>query len=208
MIKIIGTSHISSEVLEKIRKTIKEEEPDCVALELDANRFEALRRGERVSYKAIKHIGLMNYLLAKLLSLVQVYLGKKTGVMPGAEMLVAARSAAKENADIALIDRDIRITLGRMRTMPLSEKLGIVLSVFKKHELEVKFDLKKVPSEKLVRELIGELRKISPTLCKVLIDERDEYMTRALKELGKKYPKIVVVVGMGHKSGIQRNLRK
>ncbi|MFH1424522.1 MAG: TraB/GumN family protein [archaeon] len=208
MIKIIGTSHVSPQSLKEIDRVIAEVKPDCVALELDRNRFEALKRGDHVNLSAIRYIGLKSYFVAKILSIIQEHLGKKTGVMPGEEMMEAFKAGARSKADIALIDRDIRVTLERMKTIPLREKLKIILGVFKKVPVGEKFDLKKVPSDKLVENMVEHVKEVSPTLYKVLIEERDIHMARVLVELSKKYPKIVAVVGMGHKRGMEKELAK
>lgn len=206
MIKIIGTSHVSPQSLKEIASTIDKLKPDCVAVELDPNRYEALRRGDHVNISAVKYIGFRNYLVAKILSIVQEHLGKKTGVMPGEEMLKAVDMGRKVGADIALIDRDIRITLDRMRMMRLAEKLRILLGVFKKVPVEEKFDLKEVPAEKLVDHLVDHIKTLSPTLYNALIHERDVHMARALYGLSQKYENIVAVVGVGHARGIKREL--
>lgn len=208
MIKIIGTSHISPESLREIDIVIAEVKPDCVAVELDPNRFEALRRGEKINLSAVKYIGFGNYLVAKILSMIQGYLGKKTGVMPGEEMMEAVHMGSKSGADIALIDRDIRITLNRMKRMPLREKIQVFLSFFRRVRVEEKFDINKVPAEKMVEQFMGYLKELSPTLYSALISERDLHMARVLVELSKRYERIVVVVGLGHKKGITRELEK
>lgn len=208
MIKIIGTSHISPESVRKIKRTIKKVKPDLVAVELDPIRFEALRRGETVNISAIRYIGFRNYVVAKFFSWIQRYLGKKTGVMPGTEMLVAVRAAQEVKAKIAFIDQDIRKTLNSLKRMKFREKLGIFFSLFRKVKVKHEFDLRKVPEEELVDELIKYLKETSPTLYEVMIEERDMHMAHCLFNLSKKYEKIVAVVGMGHKKGIEEDLKE
>ncbi len=205
-IKIIGTSHISPESIAKIKRIIKEEMPDCVAVELDPGRLQGLLRKETVSLKSIKYIGMRNFITAKIFSAIQRHLGKKTGVMPGEEMLTAVEMARETKADLALIDQDMLTTLERIKSIPFSEKAKLFLSFFKKSDSEEKIDLRKVPMDKTVEIVIEELKKISPSLYRVLVEERDAHMARNLFELRKKYKKIVAVVGVGHKKGILRNL--
>jgi pheromone shutdown-related protein TraB len=207
MIKIIGTSHISPESLKEIQRVIKKEKPDCVAVELDPMRYEAIRRGEKVTLASVKHIGFRNYFIAKILSIIQNYLGKKTGVMPGTEMLIAVNTAHEVQADVAFIDQDIRKTLNGLRAMKFSEKFKIFLSIFKKVPIDEKFELNKVPSEKLVEQMIMYLKEASPTLYKVLIVQRNLHMARALTKLDKRYKKIVAVVGAGHEKGIKKSMK-
>lgn len=211
MIKIIGTSHISPESVREIEKTIKKLKPECVAVELDPMRFEALKRGETINLSAVKHIGFKSYLFAKILSLMQKYLGEKTGVMPGEEMLAAVESAKNVKGVktvVAFIDQDIRIILSGLQKMKFSEKLWLFASIFLKIFSREKIDLTKVPEEKIVSEVVKFLKERCPTLHEVLIVQRDKHMARALFELSKRYKKVVAVVGVGHKKGIKRELGK
>jgi len=48
-----------------------------------------------------------------LLAYVQKKIGADTGVKPGAEMMAAIEQAENQVQKIALIDRDIQLTLGR-----------------------------------------------------------------------------------------------
>ena len=204
-IKIIGTSHISPESAKEIEGTIRKEMPDCIAVELDAGRLQGLLRKETISLRAVRYIGIRNFFVAKILSMIQGYLGRKTGMMPGEEMLTAVKMAREVRADLVLIDQDMQITLNRMRAIPFLEKAKIFFSIFKKSE-PVEIDLKKVPLEKFVNKILEEIKNISPTLYKVLVEERDLHMARALLELSKRYDNIIAVVGIGHKRGILRNL--
>lgn len=225
MIKIIGTSHISPESVEEIQKTIKKLKPECVAVELDPMRFEALKRGETINLSAVKHIGFKNYLFAKILSIIQRYLGEKTGVIPGEEMLTAVESAKNVKGVktvVAFIDQDIRITLNELQKIKFSEKFWLFASIFlkifsvtffqekdqSKMRLLHSIDLRKVPEQKVVDDVIKFLKEKCPTLHEVLIVQRDKHMARALFELSKRYKKVVAVVGMGHKKGIKREFGK
>ncbi len=204
-IEVIGVSHISPESIKEIREKVKKKKPDCVAVELDRNRFEALRRGEKISISAIKYIGFRNYLFAKIMSAVQGYLGKKTGVIPGEEMLSAVKAGHESGADIALIDRNLKTTLDRLKTISFREKLGLFFSIFKKIKIE-NFDLRKVPPERVVEQIIDQIKETSPGLYRVMIEERNVHMARILSKLQEKYSKILVVVGAGHKKGLEEKL--
>lgn len=206
-IKIIGVSHISPESIEEVRNKIKQEKPECVAVELDRNRLEALKRGETINLSAVKHIGFKNYLIAKFMSVIQKYLGKKTGVIPGQEMLTAVNTAVESEADVALIDRNLKVTLDRLKKIPLLEKIKLFLSIFKRAKVK-EFDLNKVPPEKVIELMVNEVKKISPELYRVMVEERNKYMAQALFSLSKRYDKIIAVVGAGHKKGIKKLLRK
>ena len=207
-IKIIGTSHISPQSIKQIENVIRKELPDCVAVELDPGRFHGLMRKEAISFRAIKQIGVRNYVVAKIFSMIQQHFGKKTGIMPGEEMLTAVKMAREVKSDLVLIDQDIQVTLEKIRKIPFMEKLGLFLSFFKKAEKAERFDLRKVPVERVVEKVLEELKKTSPSLYRVLVEERDYFMARHLFELSQKYEKIVAVVGMGHKRGILKALKE
>ena len=66
---------------------------------------------------------------------------------------------------------------------------------------KVSFNLKDVPSEDLVEELIGEVKRKFPGVYKALIEERNLFMSRKLAKLMKAFPeaKVFAVVGAGHK---------
>ncbi|MFO7872845.1 MAG: TraB/GumN family protein [Candidatus Undinarchaeales archaeon] len=205
-IEIIGVSHISPESIKDVEARIKKEKPDCVAVELDRNRFEALRKGEKISISAVKYIGFRNYLLAKIMSAVQEYLGKKTGVIPGEEMLSAVKAGHMSGAEVVLIDRNLKVTLDRLKTISFREKIGLFFSIFKKIKIE-NFDLRKVPPERVIEKIIEQIKETSPGLYRVMIEERNEYMAKVLSKLKKRHSKIIVVVGAGHKKGLEQKLK-
>ena len=75
--------------------------------------------------------------------------------------------------------------------------------VFRKKPMK-SFDLKKVPSGKLIQELLEIIRGRYPSIYNVLIEERNYVMSKNLYKLMSKYPdkKILAVVGAGHEEGI------
>ena len=46
-IYIVGTSHVAGESVSKVKKAIAEKKPGCVAVELDMNRYMALKTREK-----------------------------------------------------------------------------------------------------------------------------------------------------------------
>jgi len=44
---LVGTAHISDKSVELVRKTIEEEKPDSVGIELDYERFKQLKSGKK-----------------------------------------------------------------------------------------------------------------------------------------------------------------
>ena len=114
---IIGTAHISKKSAELVNKVITNEKPDVVCVELDEQRFQALKeqkKWESLDLKTIiKEKKLATLLINLLLASYQKKLGEQLGVQPGVELLEAATTAELNNIPIKLCDRDVRITLRR-----------------------------------------------------------------------------------------------
>ena len=220
-ITLIGTSHIARESVNKVKKTIKEQQPDIVAVELDARRFYALThqsKKQKFSFYAISRVGLKGFLFAMIGSWATKKLGRMVGVDPGEEMLTAIKLAKKNKITVALIDRDIEITLSRLsRYLTWKERWNFFVDLFnglffRKREMKKlgidELDLSKVPSEVLIKKLIGMMKKRYPGLYMVLVHERNLIMANKLKELAIANPekKIVAVVGAGHIEGMTKIL--
>ncbi|MCX9084644.1 MAG: TraB/GumN family protein [Candidatus Methanoperedens sp.] len=210
---IVGTAHVSEKSIAEVNEVIEREKPDIVAVELDKARFKAIK-GEDEEVKEVNLKELLSggkfyyFMLHWLLAYVQKKIGADTGVKPGAEMMAAIQQAEKSGAKIALIDRDIQLTLGRFwNRMSFYEKLklfGSLVGASFGFGSE-KIDMETVTNEDVVTQLIGELRKLAPSAAIVLIDERDAFMAKNLLDLSNQ-GKVVAVVGAGHREGIQKYL--
>ncbi|MFP4045615.1 MAG: TraB/GumN family protein [Candidatus Aenigmatarchaeota archaeon] len=197
MIRLLGTSHISPESVEQIKEEM-DRGPDCVTVELDMSRYQALKSGERRSSGGI---------FFKLLSWLQKRLGKKTGVFPGEEMLTAVETAQKNDIDSYLIDQPISETLYDINRIGIKGKLKLVFSSLGLIS-PVKIDLNEVPSMEIVNKVTGHLKKYSPEIYRALVEKRDESMAESLEMLSEKYDKILAVVGVGHIPGMYDLLKK
>ena len=211
-LQIIGTAHVSEKSIEEVREAILETKPDVVAVELDMNRYHNLKM-EAAGKKPDKEINIREiiksdqltaFLASGFLSYMQKKIGDEVGVKPGAEMLAAIKAAGEVGANIALIDRDIQITLKRaLNQMSFWEKAkfayGIIASFFTKdEELE---DIEKIKEGDTLAEVMGYFEEMSPHAYKVLVDERDAYMARMLLDLPE--GQVIAVVGAGHQNGIK-----
>ena len=212
---IIGTSHIAPESLREVEKVILDEKPGLVALELDRKRLAALlsKKVGRPSIKDIRRVGLKGWLFAVIGGWVERKLGQKVGVNPGAEMLRAFHIAQSVGAKVALIDQDIEITLRRFsKALTWKEKGRLVVDLFKGllFRPKIKLDLRKVPSEKLIKKLMSEVKKRYPNIYRVLVLERNDYMAHKLAILLQRFPdeQIVAVIGAGHEREIVTLLKK
>ena len=202
---IVGTAHVSKESVEEVCRVIDEVKPDAVAVELCPRRFNALIKGfQNFSIQDALKGNIALTLLQIVLAYYQRKIGKEMGVKPGEEMLTAIRKAKDVGADVLLIDRDIGITFQRLwQKMSILEKVKFVWNMFR--GFFSKEDVESVLNS--VDSLIEEFRRVVPKASEVLIDERDAYMAYNIVQASKRYEKIVVVVGAGHKKGIESYLR-
>ena len=211
---LIGTAHVSQESAELVRQVIDQEQPDCVCVELDSRRFEVLSKPKRWESLDLKEIIRNKQLSTLMVNLVlasyQKRLGDQLGVMPGTEMLEATKAAEKYQIPVALCDRDVRVTMRRAwRTTPFWRKSMLVssllLSVFDTTQVSEE-EIRDLKKQDVLSEMMDELGKEVPTLKSVLIDERDRYLAKKIRDA--KGEKIVAVVGAGHMPGIQRTLKE
>jgi pheromone shutdown-related protein TraB len=216
-LQIIGTSHIAISSIKEVRKVILEERPDFIALELDKDRLLALMsdKKRKVGLRDIRKLGFSGFLFAVFGQWVEEKLGKMVGTKPGGEMREAVKCAAKIKAKIALVDQKIDITIKNlMKTITFKEKIRFVWDivkgvVFRKGDIE-RFDLKKVPPEKLIEKMIISVQKRYPSVYKTLVEDRNIYMGKKLHRLMTKFPdsKIVVIIGAGHEEGLVEEIKK
>ncbi|GAB4309058.1 MAG: hypothetical protein Kow0019_06030 [Methanobacteriaceae archaeon] len=211
-LEIIGTAHVSKKSVEEVKQTILEKKPEVVAVELCVNRFNNLmneKYGDNKEKESIpiremiKGDKLTLLLVSGFLSYIQRKIGDEVGVKPGTEMLAAIEAAEEVGARVALIDRDITITLKRaLNQMSFLEKLkflyGLIGSFFSKEdELE---SIDSITEGDTLEEVMGYFQEISPRAYDVLVTERDAYMAKMILEIPEDH--IIAVVGAGHKQGI------
>jgi pheromone shutdown-related protein TraB len=208
----VGTAHVSRESAELVRRVIEQEKPDRVCVELDAQRYQALTEKQRWESLDIKQVirnkQLSTLMVNLLLSAYQKKLGIKLGVMPGTELLEATKVAGENEIPVSLCDRDVRVTLRRAwRSTPFLKKTlllsAILTSVFDEKEVTEQ-QIEDMLQGDVLSELMTELGEAMPSLKRVLIDERDMFLTHKMRE--SEGQRIVAVVGAGHLEGIQKAL--
>lgn len=212
-ILLIGTAHISQESVDLVEKVILQENPDCVCIELDEKRYTALTQKKKWQSLDLKQIikdkQLSTLMINLLMASYQKKLGGQLGVKPGAELLKATDTATARNIPIALCDRDVRITLRRAWKSTSFFKKGYLLTTL----FASLFDSTEISEEKLAEmkqkdvlsELMNEMGTALPDVKKVLIDERDIYLSEKIK--AAKGNHLVAVVGAGHVKGIKEFLK-
>ena len=225
--KIIGTSHVSKESKRKIELAVKEFKPDIICVELDRQRLQGLlqksqgkEENEKIPLKLIFQIGFWGYLFSLLGRTVQNKIGKKLNIMPGEDMLSAVKLAGENNLPLALIDQDIKITLQRLsKNFRFKDKWHFIVDFFrglimpKKVLKEMGFttiDLSKIPSNKIIEKAILMMEKRYPGIYKAIVEDRNHYMVAKIKNILRKEPdkKLLIVVGAGHKKGMEELLKK
>ncbi len=209
---LIGTAHISQESTELVRTVIEQEHPDLVCVELDAQRFKTLSEKTKWENLDLKQIirqkRLVILFVNLLLSSYQKRLGQQLGVSPGTELLEATKVAQELDIPLALVDRDVRITLRRAwNSMSFWEKMKLMGSGFmgavEGEEISEEM-LSEIRQSDVLSELMNELGEFMPVLKDVLIDERDAYIAQKTRDTEGE--KVVVVVGAGHMNGIKKTL--
>jgi len=210
---IVGTSHIAGESVRMAREVIEKEKPDCVAVELDFRRLQGMRAGKGSNREALTVLGPLNFVFFVMMRWIQGMMSKRTGVFVGEEMLRAVDVAEENKIQVALVDRDIAITIGRLRKVAFLERfyfilfmlsgviLGPIVAFFSKDN---KIDLNRVPDNELIRDATGEIKKRFPGIYRVLIGERDRYIASRLIAISKSYKKIVAFIGAGHRESVQK----
>jgi pheromone shutdown-related protein TraB len=212
-IVIIGTAHISQRSVDLVRETIEAEAPDCVCVEIDEQRYEAMvnpRAWESLNLIDVMKRKQTTFLIARLaLTAFQKRMSSYTGVKPGAEMLAAVECAEEREIPIVLADRDIRTTLLRAwRTTPFWKRsqIAVMLVLGLTERSEVNEDeLEKLREERNISNALDEMGSVLPEVKSVLVDERDLFM--ADQFLNAPGQKVVAVVGAAHKPGIMKHLR-
>jgi len=214
---LVGTAHISKESVDEVKQAIEKYNPDIVAVELCKRRYEVITEKDKWENTPVTQLLKSNnaylVLAQTFLSSIQRRLGKEYGVEPGSEMIAACQEAKKHNLEIALVDRDISVTLKRAwRKMGLREKFRLFWEFMKamvgyeEEDLE-NLDLKELMKEDVISALMKEFSDIAPSASNVLIHERDKYIAKKIYDESKK-GKVVAVVGAGHVNGIKNLLDK
>lgn len=212
---IIGTAHVSKNSVEKVKNAIYEQNPDIVAIELDKTRYirikhemNGIEEGDSVPIsKIIKENKVGVFLVSIILGYFQSKIGEDFGIKPGSEMMGAIEAAEDLNIPIALIDRDIHITLQRvLNKMSFVDKLRFLFSTFasffSKEEEDI--DIEELKDPENIDEIMEYFKDVSPSAYEVLVKERDAYLARSIIQISQDH--VIAVVGAGHKPGIKKYL--
>ena len=213
-ILLVGTAHISQSSVDEVNKVIEQEQPDTVCIELCASRHQAMVDKDQWKntdiFKVVRE-GKSFLLLSNLImTAFQKRLGSQLGVKPGAEMLAAIQASERINAELQLVDRDVKITLQRTwRGMPFWGRMKVfsqlLASLFIREEIS-KEEIEKLKESDALSEAMQMLADQSPDMKRILIDERDQFMAEKIRQAPGK--RIVAVVGAGHVKGLSLELER
>ena len=128
-VTVVGTAHVSEESVREVEETIERERPDVVAVELDESRYRRLKGGEPDDIDPkdlIRGRTVFQFIAYWLLSYIQAKLGERFDVEPGADMMAAVDTAERLGVGVALVDRDIQLTVRRFWSrLRVREKVGL-----------------------------------------------------------------------------------
>jgi pheromone shutdown protein TraB len=190
-----------------VSQLIRQERPEIVAVELCPYRY-AILTGGKIPKTA--RLNPLELLMSLALGFVQQRFARNTETGVGREMMVAVEEARRIGARVMLIDRDIQETIKRLnRALSVVERLRMFLhlvaaSIFSGRRV----DFSRLTDEDVVRQLVSEFRRLSPSAHRVLVEERDRYMAERLIPLLLRGCRTVCVVGAGHLLGIERLLKE
>ncbi|KAL3700494.1 hypothetical protein R1sor_018516 [Riccia sorocarpa] len=220
---VLGTSHVSKESVDHVRKIIERVKPDYVLVELCRKRYYSL-----ALRKSGKMFSFVDRIAEKLTKGNASSLGKLLGAAvagftkvqphqssyPGHEFQVAVEEGKRVGAKVVLGDQDIDKTLrllgdfdlnmsmeeafrlfGQQMPADLAQALGTGQNV-SKAEMLIRFTDRKV-----IRRFNEEMQRGAPHIYKILVDDRNEIMAKALRSLRGK---VVAVVGLAHVDGLEQ----
>ena len=213
---LLGTAHVSRASIDAVESAVASGDYDTVAVELDAQRFRAMTEPDLLAKMDLFQIvreGKAALVAANLaLAAYQRRLAEQLGVEPGAELKAAAVGARDRGLRMALIDRDVGITLrrafGRLGFWGRTKLIaGLGASLFADEKVEAD-EIERLKEGDFLESSFGEFAAGSPPLYDAVIAERDRYMASRLRQVGADGGRrVLAVVGAGHLKGLARHLR-
>ena len=214
---LLGTAHVSQASVDCVRAAIDSGAFDAVAVELDAQRMQALTDPDALAKLDLVRVlreGRAAVFAANLgLAAYQRRLAEQLGIEPGAELKAAAAEAHARGLPVRLIDRDVGLTFRRaMHRLGWwgRAKVGAGLMASLLFDEEVGSEqIEDLKQGDMLESTFGEFARENPALYDVVIAERDRYMAAKLREpgAGTAGREVLAVVGAGHLQGLARHLR-
>jgi len=203
---LIGTAHVSSSSIDLVEETIREVQPDTICVELDEQRHKAMTKKKLYEdldiIEIIRKKQLFFFIGQFIMASYQRKISEKTGSKPGMEFRKAIEMAEITGARLILADRNIGTTLKRAyRMTPFWHKIRFLASLFAADDSDFDdIDIEELKTQDAIINIVKTFEDELPTAKKVLIDERDQYLTAEIQaNLGTL---TVAVVGAGHVPGM------
>lgn len=209
-ITLIETAHVSKQSVLEVQETIDKIKPDIICIELDENR--AQRINQPVDYSSMRLVDVIrekkvilvtiNYILSQFQKKVANNMDSKVGD----EMRMGITKANEHNIPLTYIDRDVQITFKRIWSyLTLGEKGKFILSFFENDSIDVdESDIEELKKQDVLNNALAQISKEFPTVSRILVTERDQYMAQSIKEAPGE--NILAIIGAAHGPGIERTL--
>ncbi len=216
-ITILGTAHVSRKSAQTVEQMIRSEEFDAVCIELCQSRYNAIMNPNllaRMDLFDVIRQGKASTVAASLaLGAYQQRMADQLGIEPGMEMKTAIAEAEALQLPVALIDREVGITLKRVyRNVPFWKRIylitGLFASVLSREKVSEE-EIEKLKSGDMLETAFIQFSQGAEDLFAPLVDERDRYMAaKVLQAVGDhKGKNILVVIGAGHVKGVKHYLQ-
>ncbi|OIJ12513.1 conjugal transfer protein TraB [Anaerobacillus alkalilacustris] len=211
---LIGTAHVSKQSAQQVKQVIETEKPDVVCVELDEQRYQSITEGSKWKdmdiFRVIKEKKATLLLMNLVISSFQKRVAKQFGIKPGQEMIQGIESAKEVGAKLVLADRNIQITFSRIwHQIGLWGKakllMQLISSIFSNESISEE-ELEKLKSEDMLNSMLDDFTKTFPKLKVPLIDERDQFLAKKIKDAPGN--KVVAVLGAAHVPGIKNEMNK
>lgn len=213
-ITLLGTAHVSPASARAVTALIDAGDFDTIAIELCASRQRAIVDPEamgKLDLFSVIRSGKVPMVAASLaLGAFQQRLADQYGIEPGAEMRAAIDGAFDRGLTLALIDREIGLTLRRAyKAVPWWQRTeliaGLFAGVISKDKIE-ESEIEKLKEGDVLESTFSEFAEQSQAIYGPVIDERDRYMAARLQQIVDegRARKVLAVVGAGHLAGIAR----
>jgi pheromone shutdown-related protein TraB len=212
---LLGTAHVSQASVEAVERAIESGRFDAIAVELDAQRLQALTDPDALAKLDLVEVirkGRVALFAANLaLAAYQRRLAEQLEIEPGAELKRAVILANERNLPVHLIDREVGLTFRRAsQRLGLFGKIKLVMGLgaglFASEEVG-EDEIEKLKQGDMLEASFGEFASESPALYETIIGERDRYMATRLREVHDPAQReVLAVVGAGHLAGLARYL--
>lgn len=215
-IVLLGTAHVSPASVQAVRDLLASESFDAVAVELCESRQRAMLDPDAMSrmdlFSVVKNRQVAMVAASLALGAYQLRIAEQYGIEPGAELRAAIDGALDRGLPLALIDRDIGLTLRRTyASIPWWRRTelvgGLLSSVLTREKIE-EAEIERLKQGDMLESTFSEFAEQSESLYRPVIEERDRYMAAHLRRLAdaRGSGRVLAVVGAGHLAGIEKHL--